>query len=421
MNPKEKADRENHDEPGGKGRQGRIIMVPEKEAEMGRIILFTGKGGVGKTSVAAAHAVRSAGEGRSTLLVSADMAHNLGDLFQLETGGEVVKAGEGLFLLELDPYRLMRREFPHAVQALSDLLSVPDLSARPMPLPGFDTLFSLLMIGKIYREGTYDRILVDCAPTGETLSLLKFPELLSWYMEKFFPVGKVITRILAPAAQARYRVKLPERKAMNEIERLHGQLAALQELLRDSGVCTVRLVCTPERMAVEETKRAFMRLNLYGYQTDGLYINRLLPDMEDNPFLSHWRELQQQYVRELEEVFAGYPIVRLPWYPQEVRGSAAVERMGGALPEDELFGVRVRTESEVYTPIEGGFRLQLRLPEASGEVRAVCQGMDLYIEADGAARRIPLPDSLKGASAAVPVLEDGMLYIDLRQRKDGEP
>ena len=386
---------------------------------MGRIILFTGKGGVGKTSVAAAHAVRSAGEGRSTLLVSAEMAHNLGDLFQLETGGGIVKAGDSLFLLELDPYRLMRREFPHAVQALSDLLAGPDLSARPMPLPGFDTLFSLLMIGKIYQEGTYERILVDCAPTGETLSLLKFPELLSWYMEKFFPVGKVITRVLAPAAKAKYRVKLPERKAMNEIQRLHRELAALQELLRDNSVCTVRLVCTPERMSVEETKRAFMRLHLYGYQTDGLYINRLLPALEENPFLSHWREVQRQYVGELEEVFAGQPIVRLPWYPQEVRGIAAVERMGGALPEDGLFDVRVRTETEVYTPIDGGFRLHLRLPEAPGDIRAECQGMDLYIEAGGAVRRIPLPDSLKGASAAA-VLEDGMLYIDLRQRRDGE-
>lgn len=386
---------------------------------MGRIILFTGKGGTGKTSVAAAHAVRSAGEGRPTLLVSADMAHNLGDLFQLETGGEVVRAGDNLFLLELDPYRLMRREFPHAVRALSDLLAGPDLSARPVPLPGFDTLFSLLMIGKIYQEGAYERILVDCAPTGETLSLLKFPELLSWYMEKFFPVGKVITRVLAPAAQAKYRVKLPERKAMNEIERLHGELTALQELLRDDSVCTVRLVCTPERMAVEETKRAFTRLHLYGYRTDGLYINRLLPEISENPFLSHWRELQQRHVRELEEVFAGHPIVRLPWYPQEVRGYAAAERMGGELPEDGLFDVRVRTETEVYTPIDGGFRLCLRLPEASGDVKAVCQGMDLYIEAGGAVRRIPLPDSLKGARVSAAVLEDGTLYIDLKQRKDG--
>ena len=386
---------------------------------MGRIILFTGKGGVGKTSIAAAHALRSAGEGRRTLLVSADMAHNLGDLFQMEAGGEVREAAGNLWLLELDPYRIMRREFPHAAQAMADLLAGPPLTDRALPLPGVDTLFSLLMIGKLYQEGAYDRILVDCAPTGETLALLKFPELMAWYMEKFFPVGKAVTRILAPAAHAKYRVKLPERKAMNEIERLHGQLADLQELLRDGGICTVRLVCTPERMAVEETKRAFMRLSLFGYQTDGVYINRLLPEMRDNPFLSHWRDLQQRYVRELEEVFAEYPITRLPWYPQEVRGRAAAETMGAALPKENLFDVRVQRETEVYTPVEGGYRLSLQLPGAEGGVQAACQGLDLCIQAGGTLRRIPLPDCLRGSSVARAVWKDGMLQVDLRQEKGG--
>lgn len=387
---------------------------------MGRIILFTGKGGVGKTSVAAAHALRSAGEGRRTLLVSADMAHNLGDIFETEAGGEVVEAGEHLFLLELDPYRMMRREFPHAAQAMADLLSGPDITAKPLPLPGVDTLFSLLMIGKLYQEGEYDRILVDCAPTGETLSLLRFPELLAWYMEKFFPVGKVITRVLAPAAQAKYQVKLPERKAMNEIETLHRQLVELQALLRDGGVCTARLVCTPERMAVEETKRAFVRLSLYGYQIDAVYINRLLPDIRDNPFLSRRRELQQWYVKELAEVFADYPMTRLPWYPQEIKGRAAVEHMSLALPGDGLFDVRVHTENEVYLPIEGGYRLRLRLPGAAGGVRAMCQGMDLRVQAGGAVRRIPLPDSLRDAVVANVSLEHGALEIDLRRKEGGE-
>lgn len=387
---------------------------------MGRIILFTGKGGVGKTSVAAAHALRSAREGKRTLLVSADMAHNLGDIFETEVGGEIVEAGERLFLLELDPYRMMRREFPHAAQAMADLLSGPDITAKPLPLPGIDTLFSLLMIGKLYEEGEYDRILVDCAPTGETLSLLKFPELLAWYMEKFFPVGKVITRVLSPVAQAKYQVKLPERKAMNEIEALHRQLVELQALLRNSEICTVRLVCTPERMAVEETKRAFVRLSLYGYQTDAVYINRLLPDMKDNPFLSRRRELQQWYVKELDEVFADYPTTRLPWYPQEIKGPAAVERMSLALPEEGLFDIRVHTENEVYCPIDGGYRLCLRLPGVVGGVRVMCQGMDLRVQVGDAARRVPLPDSLRDAVVTDVSLEHGTLGIDLRRKEGGE-
>lgn len=393
---------------------------------MGRIIIFTGKGGVGKTSVAAAHAVKSAREGAKTLLVSADMAHNLGDIFQTEVGGKAVKAGENLYLQELDPDALMREEFPSVNKALGQLLGGAGFSAGALDestlLPGFENLFSLLKIAQIYESGAYDRVFIDCAPTGETLSLLKLPELLSWYMEKFFPVGKAMVRVLSPVAKAKYQVKLPDRKAMNELEELHQKLLTLQELLKDDSICSVRLVCVPEKMVVEETKRSFMYLNLYGYQVDGVYINRILPQEADNPFLRRWQEIQGGYVRELEQVFAAVPMTYIPWYPKEIRGEAAVERLcGEVLGGDGLFDVRAHMEHEQYEAVEGGWRLLLPLGRVEGEKVSVSRHeLDLEVKLHNVTRCIPLPNTLRGAEMTGTALEGETLCVSFRMKEETE-
>ncbi len=395
---------------------------------MGRIIIFTGKGGVGKTSVAAAHAVKSAQEGKKTLLVSADMAHNLGDIFRMEVGGKARQAAENLYLQELDPDVLMREEFPNANKAIAAMLSGSGFSANALEgnffLPGFENLFSLLKIDGIYESGEYERIFIDCAPTGETLSLLKLPELLAWYMEKFFPVGKTMVRLLSPVAKAKYKVDLPNRKAMNEIEELHGKLMQLQELLKDDTICSVRLVCIPEKMVVEETKRNFMYLNLYDYQVDGVYINRILPAQADNPFLQKWQDIQKKYIDELERVFADIPVTRIPWYPKEVRGQEAVERLcGEILTAEDLFDVRVHTEKESYETVEGGYCLVLQLQQATEkELKVLHHDMDVEIKLNNFSRCIPLPNTLRGAEMTDVTLRDGELRIcfAVKERESGE-
>ncbi len=164
-----------------------------------RIIIFTGKGGVGKSSVAAAHALKSASQGRNTLLVSTDMAHNLGDIFEVKLGREISNVRENLDLYEIDPQYVMENDFEDIMKYLAQLLAGKDIIGLEDVgmLPGMEELFSLLRIAQLYKSDTYDRIIVDCAPTGETLSLLKFPELLSWYMEKLFPIGKVGVRVFS--------------------------------------------------------------------------------------------------------------------------------------------------------------------------------------------------------------------------------
>ena len=393
---------------------------------MGRIIIFTGKGGVGKSSLAAAHAVSSASGGKKTLLVSTDMAHNLGDLFDAEAGREIKTVMDCLDILELDPDWIMQHEYPDLSRVLGKLIGSNSLlETNPgdyFLLPGFENLFSLLKIRKLYLSGVYDRIIVDCAPTGETLSLLKLPELLTWYMEKFFPVGKVMVRILSPISKLKYRVSLPNHKAMDEIEELHARLVLLQELLQDPEICTVRLVCIPEKMVVEETKRNYMYLNLYGYQVDRVFMNRILPDDTGNEFMNHWKEIQKPYIEELESVFVHVPITRIPWYPDEIRGMEAVQKLSReVLQYPGLFDLPPKRDREIYITIPNGYKLMIPLPGADHmQIIVKKYQLDLDITLHNYNRRIPLPYILKDAKIADLIQEKDMLSIIFKLEEQSE-
>ena len=390
---------------------------------MSRIYIITGKGGVGKTSLAAAHAVRSAREGRNTLLVSTDMAHNLGDIFQTKAGGYVQEIAPSLSVLELDPYMLMREEYPNINKTIANLSGTVgaaiDSIGETYMIPGLENLFSLLKIRDLYLSGTYDRIIVDCAPTGETLSLLKLPELLSWYVEKFSPVGRTMTRVLTPVAKLRYRMELPDKAAMDEIGQLHAKLVKLQDLLKNPDSSRVRLVCIPERMVVEETRRSYMYLNLYHYPVDGVFINRILPDHTGSRFMENWQKIQKGYLKELESVFTELPVTRIPWYPAEIRGMEAVERLSReALSEENLFDRQVRTDNEIYTPIEGGYSLMIRVPGASqDDVEVFMRDMDVDIRIRNFMRSIPLPGVLRGAQMTSAVVDDDTLTIRFKVKE----
>lgn len=386
---------------------------------MGRIIIFTGKGGVGKTSIAAAHALISAEEGKKTLLVSVDMAHNLGDLFACSVGRNVTEIKKNLYALELDPDYIMHEEFPNVQKAVIDFVGASGANITlngHFPLPGFENLFSLLKIKQLYESNIYDRILVDCAPTGETLSLLKFPELLSWYIEKFSPVGKIMLRVLNPISKLRYHVKLPDRKALGDLGQMHLDLINLQELLKNREICTIRLVCIPEKMVVEETKRNFMYLNLYRYQVDGVFINRILPEHMDNPFIEKWHSIQKQYIEELEKVFVHMPLSYIPWYPEEIRGSQAVEKLCEDLRSlSNLFDIRLQTDNEEYSLCENGYLFTLKLPGViEDEVKVYMHNLDMNIRIGNFNRCIPLPNTLQRSQITSVQLEQGVLKIQFK-------
>lgn len=391
---------------------------------MSRIYIFTGKGGVGKSSVAAAHAVKSARQGVKTLLVSTDMAHNLGDIFEVRLEKEPVKIIENLDAYEIHPDYVMENDFAEMTECLVRMLPVSSKSSMEEfgMVPGMEELFSLLKIADIHKEGRYDRIIVDCAPTGQTLSLLKFPELLSWYMEKLFPVGKVAVRILAPLSRQFFKVELPDKKAMNDIERMYLKLFWLQELLKDREITSIRLVTMPEKMVVEETKRNYMYMNLYNFNVDGLYINRILPADIDNEFFDSWIGLQGEYIRQLEESFSVLPIYRIPWYEEELVGLHAVERICKDVLEDqEVFEAKMITGREAFEKNESGYLLTVELPFTDKNKLDVYQSnTDVVIKLGNFKRNIALPDVLRSYSITCARLHAGRLSVQFVREEKSE-
>lgn len=382
---------------------------------MKRIYIFTGKGGVGKSSIAAAHALKSAEEGKKTLLVSTDMAHNLGDIFERKLGKEIEQALPNLDIYEIDPEYVMEHDFSSIQNYFGNLLSeVEDNSLSDMGMmPGMEELFSLLKIADIYDRETYERIIVDCAPTGETLSLLKFPELLSWYMEKLFPIGKVGVRLLAPISKAAFKVEMPNKTAMNDIEKMYLKLVKLQELLKNREITSIRIVTTPEKMVVEETKRNYMYMNLYNFNVDGIYINRILPNDIQNEFFSQWLLIQKKYIAQLKECFAALPIYEIPWFDQEVKGEKAIRRIvEAALSDSHIFEMKVITEKETFKQTEEGYQLEVFLPYAQKERIDLYQAAtDIVIKADNFKRNIPLPNILRSYIVSGAKFENGTLCI----------
>ncbi len=400
---------------------------------MQKIYIFTGKGGVGKSSIAAAHAIKSAEEGKRTLLMSTDMAHNLGDIFEKKLGKEPENVLPNLDVYEIDPEYVMQNDFFFIMEYLGKLLSENVMNKEIKTekrkadgnqsaqgslqelgmMPGMEELFSLLKISDIYRSEKYDRIIVDCAPTGETLSLLKFPELLSWYMEKLFPIGKVGVKVLAPVSKAVFKMEMPNRHAMNDIERMYLKLAELEELLKDRDTTCVRIVTTPEKMVVEETKRNYMYLNLYNFNADGIYINRILPRGIGNEFFDRWLEIQQEYVAQIKECFAAMPIYEIPWYDEELKGERAIRRIvEDVLAQANVFEHRVIMEREKFIQTQNGYQLEVYLPSADkGGIDLYQSATDLIVRTGNFKRNIPLPNILRNYTVSGAKFEDEKLHI----------
>ncbi|MEL7659319.1 ArsA family ATPase [Acetobacterium wieringae] len=385
---------------------------------MKRILIFTGKGGVGKTSVAAAHALKSAQQGQKTLIVSTDMAHNLGDLFNHPIGKEAVTVADNLDVLEIDPNYVMETDFKNLMQAFNNMIGSINPDGAEMDeftmMPGMDELFALLKIQELYNDSDYQRIIVDCAPTGETLSLLKFPELMCWYMDKFFPVGKVAVRILSPVSKSLFKIQLPDRHAMSDIETLYVKLIELQELLKNKDVSSVRLVTIPEKMVVAETKRNYMYMKLYNYNVDGIFINRILPREIENPFFAKWITIQKKYIAEIEACFDQIPKYYIPWYDTDLLGLDAINRICTEVFTDscDLFAIKADIAGEKYAQTATGYELKLFLPNITKDAVAVnLAGSDVIVKIGNYKRNIPLPNSLRGMTVSSAKFDQSTLVI----------
>jgi arsenite/tail-anchored protein-transporting ATPase len=390
---------------------------------MDRIIIFTGKGGVGKTSTAAAHAVKAAGMGMKTLIVSTDMAHNLSDMFMKEIKKEATLISENLWALEIDPNYEMERYYGSIDEAMKKMMvffNEKDAETYEdiMVFPGMEELFSLLKIKELYDKELYDLIIVDCAPTGETLSLLKFPELFAWYMEKLFPIGRLSMKVLRPISKAAFKVELPRDEALNDIEKLYAKLFELQKLLKDRDICSIRLVTIPEKMVVEETKRNYMYLNLYNFNVDGLYINRLIPDNTDNSFFDEWKRLQKKYIEEIEEFSHDIPIYKIKWYETDINGIEGLKRIVmDSLEDENIFKVLKVTQSERFEKTDKGYKLHVYVPfTEKTDFDLYESGTDIIIKISNFKRNIPIPNIIRRYSISKAKFNEGMLSIYFEEK-----
>lgn len=369
---------------------------------MKRIIIFTGKGGVGKTSTAAAHALKASTEGIRTLIVSTDMAHNLSDIFMQEIKNEPTEIRENLWGLEIDPNYEMENYYGSIQAAFKKMMAFKDEKQIEnfediVVFPGMEELFCLLKIKDLYDKGIYDLIIVDSAPTGETISLLKFPELMSWYMEKLFPIGKVALKVLRPISKLAFNIDMPDKQAISDIEKLYVMLTGLQKLLKDRESCSIRLVTIPEKMVIEETKRNYMYLNLYNFNVDAIYINRILPQDIENGFFDEWKSIQKKYIEEIDSVFLNLPRFKIKWYEVDINGIKGLERIVmDSLNVKEIFKVQKITFNERFEKVENGYKLKVYVPFADKKGLELYEtGSDISIKIGNFKRNIPCPNSLR--------------------------
>jgi arsenite-transporting ATPase len=376
-----------------------------------RTILITGKGGVGKTSVAAATARRLAAQGLETLIVSTDPAHSLGDVLRAELGPEPRPAGERLHAQQVVAQAEMERHWASVQDWLGDLLvrrGVDRISAEELTVPpGLDELFSLLEIRRHHEEGRYEAIVVDCAPTGETLRLLSFPDVARWWLEKAFPQHSRLVAAARPFARA-----LPDEQVLGDVQRLLRNLIAMNEILRDHEHVSIRLVLTPEQLVIDEARRTFTYLSLYGFLTDAVIANRILPAEVDGYF-GPWRERQAERLIEVERAFAPVPVLTAPFFAQEVCGPQLLDELGEQLfaGVDPAAVLHDSITQELTVDAEQA-ELRLELPFArKGEIAVSKVGLELVVRVEGHKRTLALPPALGDYRPTGAAFDDGALRV----------
>lgn len=302
-----------------------------------RVVLFTGKGGVGKTTVACATALRIAAAGKKTLIMSTDPAHSLADALESELSSEATEVTANLWAEQIDPQQRLEenwREIQEHAVAVLNWAGLGEIEAEELSvIPGLDELFSLSDVKRHHDEGPFDVLVVDCAPTGETLRLLSLPDVIQWYMERIFPIERRVIGALRPVARRVTSLPLPDDGVYDAVSRFYAKLQGVKAVLTDRATTSVRLVVNPERMVVAEARRTFTYLNLFGYRVDAVVANRLLPEEVSDPYLARWKKLQSDHLETINESFAPVPVLTARLYEQEMVGETLLRRLG-----DDLYG-----------------------------------------------------------------------------------
>jgi arsenite/tail-anchored protein-transporting ATPase len=382
-----------------------------------RVVLVTGKGGVGKTTVSAATAIRAADLGYRTLVMSTDPAHSLADAFQVKLGDEPTRVIENLDAQQIDSQARLEESWGPVRDYLTkvfDWSGLEGVEAEELTVfPGMDELFSLATVREHVSSGRYDALIVDCAPTAETLRLLSLPDVMSWYMDKLFPVSKQVVRVVRPVLSKMSTLPVADDKVFDTVATFYERLDGIREILSDPDVTTARLVMNPEKMVIAEARRTYTYLGLFGYAVDAAIVNRVLPEDVTDPYFEQWRQIQKGHMEAINEGFADVDIRPLRLFDQEMVGIDRLRVVG-----DELFGdadptqrlaqgrpFRVEEEGDDVVLVVG-------MPFADhDDLDVMRHDHELFVTVGPYRRSIVLPDSLKRRHVLRANLKDGELRV----------
>jgi arsenite-transporting ATPase len=382
-----------------------------------RVLLVTGKGGVGKTTISAATAVNAADMGYRTLVMSTDPAHSLADAFQIDLGDQPTEILPMLAAQQINSQQRLEESWGEVRDALTDLFDwsgLKGIEAEELTVfPGMDEIFSLVTVRDHVRSGDYDLIVVDCAPTAETLRLLSLPEVLAWYMEKMFPIGRRVAKVVRPMLTKVTSMPVADDKVFEAVQRFYDRLDGIREILADPETTSARLVMNPEKMVIAEARRTYTYLGLFGYAVDAAIVNRVLPESVTDTYFAKWREIQKEHLATVEEGFADVNIRHLPLFGDEMVGVDRLRTLGETLFGDEDPTAHLSTGRPFRVEDVGDdVVLVVSIPLAEkGEVDVVRHGSELVVTVGPYRRSIILPDSLARRHVRRAQLVEGALRV----------
>ncbi|CAN5644838.1 ArsA family ATPase [soil metagenome] len=393
---------------------------------MVRVLLFTGKGGVGKTTTAAASALRCADAGLRTIVLSTDPAHSLADAYDVELGDMAVEVAPNLWGQQLDTQSRMEDtwvEIQAWLMSVFEWAGVAAIEAEELAvIPGLDEIFSLSDIKGYADSGDWDVVVVDCAPTAETLRLLSLPEILRWYMDRVFPMSRKLNKVVSPILGRVAGLPTPGDDVFGSASKFYDRLDGVRELLCDTERTSVRLIVNPERLVVAEARRTHTYLSLFGYRVDAVVANRLLPEAISDPWFDPWKARHAEHLTAIEEGFAPLPILRAELAADELVGIDALRAFGEALYGDlDPAAVLHPGEPLQVTKKGTGYELVLELPFAEkDELELGRRDDELLIRVGSHRRALLLPDSLRRRPVGAASLRDGRLRVTFAGEVEAE-
>lgn len=303
-----------------------------------RIMIYTGKGGVGKTSMAAATACKMAGNGKKVLVMSTDQAHSLGDSFDRKIGKEPVKIAENLYAAEIDTVYESEKSWGNLKDYFKQLLTIRGGGGieveELLVFPGLEELFSMFKILEVYESGAYDALIVDCAPTGETLSLLKYPQRFADMLQRILPIKRAGVKVAGPVVEKMMKVPMPKESVFDDMEFLMDKMQRLQDLMLNPNIVSLRIVTTPEKIVISETERNFACLRGCHYHVDAVIVNHIYPRVAMNGYFHKWEHLQEEGLQRISESFREVPCFFVELQPQELRTLEGLREIGEIIFKD---------------------------------------------------------------------------------------